>query len=31
MWKIPKQTTTPNFEDDIERLLSTLIPQDDYK
>ena len=25
MWKIPKQITTPNFEDDIERLLSTEI------
>lgn len=25
MWKIPKQITTPNIEDDIERLLSTEI------
>lgn len=27
MWKIPKQVTTPNIEDDIERLLSTEILQ----
>lgn len=27
MWKIPKQITTPNIEDDIERLLSTEILQ----
>lgn len=27
MWKIPKQITTQNIEDDIERLLSTEILQ----
>ncbi len=27
MWKNPKQITTPNIEDDIERLLSTEILQ----
>lgn len=28
MWKIPKQITTPNIEDDIERLLSTEMKND---